>query len=135
MTGTLRLTPWAGDASGIAAADAGYAAELIAILTEHPRPARWGCYLASVGGDVVGVGAFKAAPDAEGTVELAYGTFPAFGNRGDLAREGGAATVIAHTLRERNASARALARNRFAMLEEVMDPEDGPVWYWERVLA
>jgi hypothetical protein len=41
-------------------------------------------------------------------------------------------TVIAHTLPEENASTRALRGNGFAHAGEVIDPEDGRVWRWER---
>ena len=145
MSRELRLEPWTGDAAGVAPAHAGAAARTIAILTEHPRPARWGCYLARADADVVGIGAFKAAPDAEGTVEIAYRTFPAFAGRGHataiiaalvgIARAGGAAVAIAHTLPFLNPSARALRRNGFLHADAFDDPSDGPVWYWERVLV
>ena len=145
MTRALRLETWTGDTTGIAPAHAEAAAETIAILTEYPRPARWGCYLARVGDDVVGIGAFKAAPDAEGTVEIAYRTFPAFEGRGyataivaeliTLARSGGAKVAIAHTLPLLNPSARSLRRNGFIQADAFNDPEDGPVWYWERELG
>ncbi len=142
---TLRLEPWTGDACRIAPADAEAAAQTIAILTEYPRPARWGCYLALVGEDAVGIGAFKAAPDAEGTVEIAYQTFPALEGRGHataivaalvgIARQGGAAVVIAHTLPLMEASGRALLRNGFRQVDAFDDPEDGRVWYWELLLV
>jgi RimJ/RimL family protein N-acetyltransferase len=40
--------------------------------------------------------------------------------------------VRAHTLPEPNASTRVLTKCGFANIGEVMDPEDGPVWRWER---
>ena len=46
-------------------------AETLAVLTAVPRPDPWGCYLAHAGDAVVGTCAFKAAPDAAGTVEIA----------------------------------------------------------------
>jgi hypothetical protein len=57
-----------------------------------------------------------------------------------LARAGGEArwgspparTVRAHTLPERNASVRILEKLGFAHLGQIVDPEDGPVWRWER---
>jgi RimJ/RimL family protein N-acetyltransferase len=52
------------------------------LLTRDPRPDPWGSYLALEDEDVVGICAFKAAPDAAGEVELAYMTFPAFERRG-----------------------------------------------------
>jgi RimJ/RimL family protein N-acetyltransferase len=144
VTAALRLVPWAGEGDRLPPALAGVAAQTVAILTERPRPAPWGCYLAHAGDAIVGTCAFKAAPDAEGTVEIAYMTFPPHEGRGyatamidallEIARRGGAAVVIAHTLPDWNASARALARNGFDQADAFDDPEDGPVWYWERVL-
>ena len=140
MTAALRLEPYAGE-SGFGEV----AARTLATLTEIPRPAPWGCYLARSGREVVGAAAFKAAPDAEGTVEIAYMTFAPFEERGhatamiaalgEIARAHGAAAVIAHTPPAMNASARALRRNRFVRADAFDDPEDGPVWYWERVLG
>ncbi|MDB5689586.1 MAG: hypothetical protein JWL91_1462 [Sphingomonas bacterium] len=145
MTATLRLEPWVGEGDPAAPALAPAAARTIAILAEIPRAAPWGCYLARVGEEPVGACAFKAAPDAAGTVEIAYSTFPPHEGRGyatamigalvAIARAGGAAVAIAHTLPQRNASARALARNGFDQADAFSDPEDGPVWYWERVLG
>lgn len=119
-------------------------ARAIVILTERPRPAPWGCYLARMAGEAVGICAFKAAPDAEGTVEIAYMTVPPHGGRGHatamiraltaIAREGGAEAIIAHTGPGPNASAGALRRAGFVHADSFDDPEDGPVWYWERVL-
>ena len=120
-------------------------AQTLDLLTRDPRPEPWGSYLASAGGETVGLCAFKAAPDAEGAVEIAYMTFPAREGCGhatamvdalvDIARRAGAPLVIAHTLREDNASNRALKRNGFAFAGDVMDTEDGLVWRWERRLG
>ena len=116
--------------------------QTFSLLTGHPRPDPWGCYLAVAGADTVGTCAFKTSPDAAGTVEIAYMTFPTFERRGfatamaaalfDIAVAAGAALVIAHTLTEENASNRALKRNGFIFAGEVIDPEDGLVWRWER---
>ena len=105
----------------------------------------WGCFLAMDPGSrlVVGTCAFKGPPDADGAVEIAYFTFPVYEGRGYatamaalLTSRAGAApparTVRAHTLRERNASVRILEKLGFAHLGEIVDPEDGPVWRWER---
>jgi len=136
--------PYGAAAGGAAPPPGADAARTIAILAEIPRPAPWGCYLAWAGDVPVGVAAFKAAPDAEGTVEIAYSTFPPHEGQGHatamiealmaIARRGGAAAVIAHTLPVLNASGRALARNGFARADAFVDPDDGPIWYWERVL-
>ena len=118
--------------------------QTLQLLTKDPRPDPWGCYLASANGETIGTCAFKAAPDGDGVVEIAYMTFPAFEGRGhatamaaalvEIAETAGAATVIAHTLPEENASNRALRRNGFLYVGEVMDPEDGLIWRWERKL-
>jgi GNAT superfamily N-acetyltransferase len=90
---------------------------------------------------VVGTCAFKAPPDGEGAVEIAYYTFPAFEGRSyatamarELAGRAGASadvrTILAHTLAELNASTRVLERAGFRFVGEVIDPEDGAVWRW-----
>lgn len=116
-------------------------AETAALLTRDPRPDPWGSYLARLDGQAIGIGAFKSAPTAAGEVEIAYMTFPAFEGRGhatgmiallaDIADRAGI-MPIAHTLPEKNASNRALERNGFTFAGGVEDPEDGPVWRWER---
>jgi RimJ/RimL family protein N-acetyltransferase len=40
--------------------------------------------------------------------------------------------AIAHTLPEANASGRVLAKCGLRFVGEVIDPEDGSVWRWER---
>lgn len=117
-------------------------AQTVQLLTRDPRPDPWGSYVAKVGPDTIGLCAFKSAPSDKGEVEIAYVTFPAFERRGhatamagELARialEAGVAMVVAHTLPEENASTRALRRMGFAHTGEVIDPEDGLVWRWER---
>jgi ribosomal-protein-alanine N-acetyltransferase len=116
-----------------------------AFLKRVGGESRWGSYLATDADRrlVVGTCSYKGPPDADGTVEIAYYTFPSHEGRGyatamaarltDIAGTAPAArTVRAHTLPERNASARILEKLGFAPLGEVVDPEDGPVWRWER---
>ena len=127
---------------GDAAAGREMLAQTLALLTADPRPDPWGSYIAHDGQSAVGLCAFKAAPDPSGTVEIAYMTFPAFERRGHatamagalfgIACGAGAPLVIAHTLPEESASTRALRGNSFALAGEVIDPEDGLVWRWER---
>lgn len=94
---------------------------------------------------IVGTAGFKAPPDAEGVVEIAYFTFPGFEGLGiasamaaglvERAGNGlGVRRLRAHTLPEKNASTRILEKVGFRWLEEVMDPEDGRIWRWERDL-
>jgi ribosomal-protein-alanine N-acetyltransferase len=118
-------------------------AQTVTLLTQDPRPAPWGSYLARLDGGAIGICAFKSAPGAAGEAELAYMTFPAFEGRGHAGEmiallagiaEGAGVLPIAHTLPEENPSNRALRRNGFAFAGEVEDPDDGLVWRWERRL-
>ena len=91
----------------------------------------------------IGTAAFKGPPDGDGVTEIAYGIVPAYQNRG-YATEAAAALIAfairsgrvrrlrAHTFAEVNASTRVLEKNGFVKVSEVVDPEDGPVWRWER---
>ena len=92
---------------------------------------------------VIGNAGFKGPPDPAGMVEIAYGIVPGF-EGGGYATEAAAALVQfavdsgtvrllrAHTLPEVNASGGILAKCGFHRVGEVEDPEDGPVWRWER---
>jgi RimJ/RimL family protein N-acetyltransferase len=106
-------------------------------------PPQWGTHLLvhRADGALVGLGGFKGPP-VEGTVEIGYGIAPAYRRRGlateaaarltSMAASGGAVTVQAHTLAQDNASTRVLARLGFQRAAEVDDPDDGPLWRWER---
>jgi [ribosomal protein S5]-alanine N-acetyltransferase len=92
---------------------------------------------------VVGTVGFKGPPDEHGMVEIAYGIVPIFQGQGYAteAAEAGVAfafgddrvrLVRAHTLPTNNASTRVLVKCGFEHKGEVIDPEDGQVWRWER---
>jgi RimJ/RimL family protein N-acetyltransferase len=92
---------------------------------------------------VVGKCGFKGPPAADGVVEIAYGVSPEHQGKGyatEAARSmteyafssGKVRVVRAHTLPEPNASTRVLTRCGFRRIGEVIDPEDGLVWRWER---
>ncbi len=94
-------------------------------------------------GLVVGSAGFKGPPDDDEVVEIAYGIAPAFQGRGYATEAADACTafafsngrvrlVRAHTLPTHNASTRVLEKCGFTWTGEVEDPEDGPVWRWER---
>lgn len=94
-------------------------------------------------GTAIGTCGFKTPPSAEQTIEIAYGTTPAFEGRGIATWAAGALaavafasghvrTVIAHTIDATNASTRVLEKNGFRLIGPVIDPEDGRVWRWER---
>lgn len=117
------------------------------LAATRPR-SPWGSYLALEGTQrrLVGACGFKGNPDAEGAVEIAYFTFP--GDEGRGVATGMAAAMVklageaipppnvvrAHTLPEVNASGRVLTKLGFKHLGDVIDPEDGLVWRWERAV-
>lgn len=94
-------------------------------------------------GQVIGACGYKGPPTADGVVEIAYGVAPEHQGRG-YATEAAQALVsfafetaavdrvCAHTKPEHTASGRVLERSGFACLGQVVDPEDGVVWQWER---
>lgn len=104
----------------------------------------WSGFLAAdeLSGEVIGSCSFKGPPAPDGTVEIAYFTFPDFERRGfgtamaakliEIALTSSAVcAVIAHTLPEHNASTRILEKVGMRLVGEVVDPEDGTVWRWE----
>lgn len=95
-----------------------------------------------VNGAVIGMGGFKGPP-SNGTVEIAYAVTPDEQRKG-YATEIAAGLiahafdapevhlVIAHTLPDGIASQRVLTKCGFTHVGEVLDPEDGLVWRFER---
>jgi RimJ/RimL family protein N-acetyltransferase len=94
-------------------------------------------------GSVIGRCGFKGPPGADGVVEIAYGVDPEHQGKGYATEAAAALTVYAldngpvrvvraHTLPEPNASTRVLTKCGFHRVGEVIDPEDGLVWRWER---
>ena len=92
---------------------------------------------------VVGRAGFKGPPAADGVVEIAYGLSPEYQGKGYATEAAEALTayafssgkvrvVRAHTLPESNASGRVLTKCGFRRVGEVIDPEDGLVWRWEK---
>lgn len=94
---------------------------------------------------VIGSAGYKGAPDSTGTVEIAYGIVPSYEGYGyateaaaalaTFAFDHGARLVRAHTLPVANASTRVLVKCGFHHVGSVVDPDDGPVWRWERARA
>jgi ribosomal-protein-alanine N-acetyltransferase len=94
-------------------------------------------------GIAIGQCGFKGPLEADGVAEIAYGVDPDQQGKG-YATEAAEALVIyafgsgrvrlvrAHTLPERNASTRVLTKCGFSHIGEVIDPEDGLVWQWEK---
>ena len=92
---------------------------------------------------LVGKCGFKGPPAADGTVEIAYCVDPDYQGKG-YATEAAEALVAfafgsgrvrmvrAHTLPQSNASTRVLAQCGVRHISEVIEPEDGLVWRWEK---
>ncbi len=96
-------------------------------------------------GIAVGACMFKGPPK-DGVVEIAYGIDPDQQGKGyatEAARalvayavkSGEVSLVIAHTLPESPASKRVLGKCGFRHVGEVMDPEDGLVWRFEKEIS
>ena len=92
---------------------------------------------------VIGSCGYKGPPDPGGVVEISYGTDPDHRGKGYAAEAAQALTtyafgdprvrvVRAHTSPEANASTRVLTKCGFRLIGEVIDPEDGLVWRWEK---
>jgi RimJ/RimL family protein N-acetyltransferase len=92
---------------------------------------------------VIGKCGYKGPPDPDGVVEISYGIDPDHRGKG-YATEAAAAlasyafgdsrvrVVRAHTFEKANASTRVLTKCGFRYIGEVIDPEDGLVWRWQK---
>ena len=92
---------------------------------------------------IIGNIGFKGPPSTDGMVEIAYCVEDTWQGNGYATEAAEAVTlkalqqdsvrfVRAHTLPEPNASTRVLTKAGFRNVGQVIDPEDGPVWRWER---
>ena len=113
---------------------------------QHVYPKGGGGLLAvdAVSRQVLGTCGYPAAPDAQGEIEIAYFTFPAYEGRGiarRMARElverasarPDVRRIIAHTLAQHSASTRILTGLGFSHAGTIDHPEDGELWRWERM--
>lgn len=112
----------------------------------YETPPEWFGYFAveSETQRMVGSCSFKG-PAVDGAVEIAYYTFPGFEGQGIATAMAGflierarllpeVTRVVAHTLRERNASTRVLEKAGMRFTGEAVD--DGtPAWRWELDLS
>src|SRR5262245_54069451 len=92
---------------------------------------------------VIGSCGYKGPPDSDGVVEISYGTDSDHRGKG-YATEAARALVTyafgdsrvrvvrAHTIEKANASTRVLTKCGFRDIGDVIDPEDGLVWRWEK---
>jgi RimJ/RimL family protein N-acetyltransferase len=149
----------AADPEGYAAAaglDIGSRGPLLALLgadgaeflERNGIEAPWGSYLAIERGSriLMGTCSFKGPPGAGHEVEIAYFTFPEFEGQGVgtamagelvavASRHPEVRSIIAHTLPAESGSTTILRRCGFVRTREVIDPDDGLVWRWERTPA
>jgi len=92
---------------------------------------------------LIGLGGF-CGPPANGVVEIGYAIAP--GHRGsgwatDAARQTDGPgiprcvgrAVVAHTLAHTNGSTAVLTKLGFTIVDEIVDPADGPIWGWRKV--
>ena len=129
------------------AVSAAWLESLRAAAGTPPDPWTYGFFIVErSSGMVIGSAGFKGPPDAQGMVEIAYGVDPSCQGQGFATEAAGALLryaaadprvrlLRAHTLPEANASTRVLGKCGFVHIGEVVDPEDGPVWRWERSAA
>lgn len=105
-------------------------------------PAWWTHLFLLPAGDLIGLGGYQGAPDAEGTVEIGYCIAPAHRGRGlatqaveSLVRRAFADSrvrcVVAHTQAYHGASTRVLERCGFARAFAFYDPAEGSLWRWQ----
>lgn len=122
--------------------------EVIPFLLEaarSPNSAEWGPHLVfDDDGALVGNAGWKGKP-VDGVAEVGYAVAPARQGRGIAtsvvrellarARGAGVRKVIAHTRPEPSPSTSVLTRCGFRKVDEMVDPDDGPVWRWETSLS
>ncbi len=117
--------------------------QTLTLVMKAPRAPEWGGYLVTDEKQAVVIGTcgFTQGPEADGTVEIAYFTFPEFEGRGyatAMAREllkralqsAAVGKVIAHTLPEHSASTRILEKVGLHLAGEGHVAEVGKVWLW-----
>lgn len=118
---------------------------LLLKFAEEDRPTRFGPHLVfDRDGALVGTGGWKGEP-VDGLAELGYAVAPSRRNRGiatalvthllATGRQAGVLIAVAHTRAEESASTHVLRKCGFQLRETLIDPDDGPIWRWERRLA
>ncbi len=110
----------------------------------HPPLRDWWVYLIVHTGDnlLIGSCGYKGEPDSNGYVEIGYEIMDSHRGKGlgtEIAQglvdhaftHRAVHKVIAHTVREENASCSILQKVGFQHIEDVLDTEEGPLWRWE----
>ena len=126
------------------------APEILKIVRQMARTAYAGggssSWMIVEGRTVVGVCSYKGGLGDDGEVEIGYGVAAAFQGRGHATRAVAALAeiaaadpalqaLIAVTAVDNAASQRCLARNGFLEVGRAVDPEDGDVIRWRRVVS
>jgi ribosomal-protein-alanine N-acetyltransferase len=119
-------------------------AQSLDLMARVPRRAPWGCYLARDANTrkLVGTCGFKAGPDADQAVEIAYYTFPPYEGHGFATAMAKALMeiaasspqvrrVIAHAIVEEGAPTRVLEKLGMHYAGPVKDAEEHTVGLWE----
>lgn len=142
MTEPIKLTlrPVAADAVLRDPAVTGAFAPKIAALMKVKQTPPWCGFIAWSDAKPLGFAGFNGPPDAAGSVEISFVTFPKNSGKGvatamagalvHLARNFGARRVIAHTRREEDASTAVLVRNGFTRDGEGIGADLAPAWRW-----
>lgn len=115
---------------------------LEALWNGDATPTWWTHLFLLPAGDLVGLGGYQGAPDADGTVEIGYCIAPSHRGRGyatsavqALVRRAFADTrvrcVVAHTQARHGASTRVLERCGFARAFAFYEPGEGSLWRWQ----
>jgi [ribosomal protein S5]-alanine N-acetyltransferase len=113
-------------------------------IADKPEDAKWWTYLPIYLPEnvLVGTCGYKGSPNAEGMIEIGYETAEDYrGNHlatemaklliGNALAHPEVNTIRANTLSEYNASTKVLEKCGFKFLKEVIDPTDGPIWFWQ----
>lgn len=101
----------------------------------------WICYYVQLDGQLVAAAAFKGEP-INNKVEIAYGTFSKYQNKGigtkiadtlvKLAlKTDPSVRVTAQTLKQESYSTKILRKNNFVIIGIAIDEDEGEVWEWE----
>ncbi|MHA7818581.1 MAG: GNAT family N-acetyltransferase [Erythrobacter sp.] len=142
--GPLAFRPVDGGSDLPGSDEAGEFADEIARIADAGQALPWCAYLGWEGQRAVVFASFKGPPDANGDVEIGYLTFAAHEGRGhakaaaaflvEVAREGGARSVIADTLPQDSPSTGVLVANGFARDGWAEDEDIGRAWRWRFLL-
>jgi RimJ/RimL family protein N-acetyltransferase len=90
---------------------------------------------------VIGLGGYAGAVNGAGVIEIGYGVAPEVRGQGYATRcvkqligkafsNPDVREIIAHTLAVEDPSTRVLEKNGFSKVEELEDPQEGPIWRW-----